>query len=223
MPQFLCADLPGQAPTTINKPNTNPFPKQAPPPNQKEKSMGPHKFSKPPRVGVAKDYVPFTLPGIVGMAQGQWVGSDNLYNVRPDITIYVELVMPEDTKFEINDKEIKAKIQEIFTKSGINPTAVHYADEPSLPLFHVLIMLNSIDQCLTAFCACRLFEPVTLKRVIQEQGITFQAITWEKQDLMSATKKDFYPLLDKTIDNLALSFTERFHYFQNVRAQQGLR
>lgn len=218
-PQFLCADLPGAAPSTINKPNTNPFPKAAPP---KEKPLPQPKISKP-TMGVKGAYIPFTLPGIIGVNQGRWEGSDNLYNLNPNISIYIEVVMPENASFNVDEKEIKAKIEEIFSKAGISPLSLYEHGEVDLPLFHVLIMLNSIDQCLSAFCACRLFEAVNLKRVILEQGITFQAVTWEKQDLVAATKKDFYPLLDRTIDNLTEAFVERFQYFQNIRIQKSIR
>lgn len=221
-PVFLCAQnqMPGQAPSAINKPSAQPFPKPSP---EKETPIPRPKLPKP-MVASKEGGVPFTLPGIVGLKDGHWVGSDNLYNLSPDISIYIELVQAEDQKFDVDALEIKTRIQEIFSKAGINSAALHAPGEPSLPLYHVLIMLNQIEQYLIASCSCRLFESVNLKRVILEQGITFQAITWEKQDLISASKKDFYPLVEKTIEDFTNGFVERFQYFQNLRFQrQGSR
>lgn len=212
----LSADLPGKPPSSINKSTVNPF--QKPPPVKEAPGQHPRMPRAP--TAVKEIGVPFLLPGIVGLKNGQWAGSDNLYNLRPDIGIYVELVMPEDQKFDINEHNIKERVEGIFSKAGINPVALREQGEPALPLYHVLIMLNQVDQCLTASCSCRLFESVTLKRVILEQGITFQAITWEKQDLISAAHKDFYSFLDKTIEDFTVSFVERFQYFQNLKFQR---
>lgn len=217
-PIYLCAQTtqkPGQAPSAINKPNPNPFPKPAP---QKETPLPHPRIPRP--VTTAEGGIPFTLPGIVGLKEGHWVGSDNLYNLNPDISIYVELVMPEDHKFDVDEHELKARVQEIFSKAGITPNALHEPGEPLLPLYHVLVMFNEVEQCLMASCSCRLFESVNLKRVILEAGITFQAITWEKQDVISASKKDFYPLLDKTVDEITAAFVERYQYFQNLKIQR---
>ena len=216
-PFFLKADLPGQSSSSINKPNPHPFQKS---PAPKETPLPSHPRIQP-LIPSAEGGVPFTLPGIVGLKDGHWVGSDNLYNLKPDISIYVELVLPENKKFDINEDQIKSSVQEIFSKAGINPTALHEPGDPSLPLFHVLLLVNSVDEYLIASCACRLFESVTIKRVILEQGITFQAITWEKQDLIIASKKDFYPLIDKTIADFSAEFVERFQYFQNLKSRQN--
>lgn len=219
--QFLSADLPGYAPSSPSsvskKPTSTPFPK---PPPQQEINL-PRPRIPPPPVPAREEIIPFTLPGIVGLKDGQWVGSDNLYNLRPDISIYVEIVKQEDQHFDLSEDQIRARIQDVFSRANIAPRALIMPGEPALPLFHVLLMFSSVDQCLTASCTCRLFEQVTLKRVIQEEGITFQAITWEKQNLISASKKDFYQLLDKTIDDIAQSFVDRFQYFQNLRFQKS--
>lgn len=214
--QFLSADLPGQAPTSINKPNPNPFPKAAP-----SKQTPPHKPNiKQQKPTVSKEGgIPFTLPGIVGLRNGQWVGSDNLYNVSSNISVYVEMIYPENQKIFFNEGELKAKVQAIFTKGGITPFALHQPETPALPLFHVLIMLNQVEPCIMASCSCRLFEAVTIKRAIFDEGITFQAITWEKQDLIASGKQDFTALIEKTVEEFATEFVERFKYFQNLRLQ----
>lgn len=215
-PYFLCAVPPGQAPTTINTPNASPFQKPDP-----QKSQPIHRPKLPSHPLLAKDTgIPIALPGIVGFKDGGWIGSDNLYNLKPNISIYVELVMPENQKFEVNEQDIKTRVQEIFAKAGITSVAFQEYGEPPLPLYHVLVMISSIDQCFMGSCSCRLFESVNLKRVIVEEGITFQAITWEKQNLIAASRKDFYSLLNKTIDDLTDVFVERFQYFQNLKFQR---
>lgn len=214
---FLCAQMPGQSPTSINKPNPNPFPKGAP---QKEAPPHPNKTTPKPTAAKEGAGPPFTLPGIVGIRQGQWVGSDNLYNVPPHISIYVEVILPETQKLQTSEKALLTRVETIFTKGGIGINAEHPPGTPPLPLFHVLILFDKIEECLTASCACRLFEAVNIKRAVFDEDITFQAITWEKQDLISAAQADFYLLLDKTIDEFATEFVERFKYFQNLKLQQ---
>lgn len=218
IPSYSFSQMPGK-PTqpSLSKQTTNPFQK---PPSPQEKPQPPIQKKKQPQPSKMKvTGVPFTLPGIVGIVNGQWSGSDNLFNLKPNIGIFVEIVMPEDKTFEVNEAALTALVTELFTKAGISPSAIREPNEPPLPLYHVLIMMNSVDQQIIASCSCRLFEAVTLKRVILEEGITYQAITWEKQELISATPKDFKEVLPKTIQGLTSNFVERFHYFQNLRAQ----
>lgn len=214
---IFSSDLFGQSTSTMHKANPNPFPKPTPTPEPPLSNQRPKPQATVPQP--VKDIgVTFTLPGIIGLRDKRWVGSDNLYNLKPNISVYVEIVAPEDQKFSVNEQDIKERVQQILSKAGIQPIAFAEPGEPPfLPLYHVLIMLNEVDPCIMACCACRLFESVTLKRVILDPGITYQAITWEKQDLISASKKDFYPLVEKTIDELTASFVERFQYFVNLK------
>lgn len=219
VPSLLCADLPGQPSSTINKPLSHPFQQQQQQPGQTEKYVHPQPPTSRRPVPTEEGGIPFTIPGIVGAKNGAWVGSDNLFNLKPNMNVYVELVMPENMKIEINEAQIKSLVLQIFARVGIIPIAFVAPGEAPLPLYHVLIMLNQVDECNMAFCACRLFESVTLKRVILNPGITFQAITWEKQELISAAKKDFYPLLNKTITDFTEEFIGRYQYFLNLRTQ----
>jgi len=218
-PLLISADtkgLPGQPSSSINTPSANPFPSEAP---KKEKPL-PHPKRPLPEVSTPVAGVPFTLPGIVGIRNGRWAGSDNLYNVRPEISIYVEVVLPEKSNIILDEGVINSRIQQIFSKVGISPAALHEIGEPPMPLFHVLIFVDSIEQFNVASCACRLFESVKLNRMQLEPGIIFQAITWEKQELITSTKKEFNDVLNKTVDDLANTFVERFQYFQNLRLQR---
>lgn len=217
VPMLLSADLPGHPSSASGKQsNPNPF---AQPPQPKEAPLPRPKRPLPP-VATKDSGPPFTLPGIIGYKEGQWDGSDNLYNLSPNISVFIEIVAPEDKKFDLSDSDLQTVVQGVFAKSGINPAALHIPGDPSLPLFHVLIMLDSIDQFAVACCACRLFEAVDLKRVVLERGITYQAITWEKQTLLSGTRKDFNTLVTKTIEDLTSSFVQRYQYFQNLRNQR---
>lgn len=208
-----------QMPGKPTQPSLNkaPFAKPAQPPTHEAPPI--HKRELPPPAKAKITSVPFTLPGIVGIANGQWGGSDNLFNLKPNIGIYVEIVIPEGKKFDVTEVELGTLVTDLFVKAGISPYALQEPESPPLPLFHVLIMINSIGQNVFASCSCRLFESVTLKRVILERGITYQAITWEKQDLISAVTNDFKGTLQKTIEELTSEFTTRFHYFQNFKSQ----
>ncbi|MBN9378782.1 MAG: hypothetical protein BGO14_03780 [Chlamydiales bacterium 38-26] len=218
LPLPLKANLPGQPPSSSSssKLPSNPF--HSAPPTQAQPLPSP-KRPLPP-VSSKDSGPPFTLPGIVALKGGQWEGSDNLYNLSPNVGIYIEIVKPEGKKIEIDEAALKSHIQEIFSRGGINPNAMHAPGLPGFPLFHVLILVDTVEQFVVASCSCRIFESVGLQRVIIEPGITYQAITWEKQELLITAKDNFEPLLLKSLEELSGAFVSRFQYFQNVRLQQ---
>ena len=99
--------------------------------------------------------------------------------------------------------------------------AVHALDEPSLPLFNVVVTVNAIEQTMFANVECRLFESVVLKRVVLDPGITFQAITWQKEELIGAFQPDFNATLNQSVQELTQDFVERFNHFLSIRSKLG--
>lgn len=162
---------------------------------------------------------PFALPGVVGLKDNQWIGSDNLMNLSQNIEVFVEIAKPEGKNIPITEESLKDLVSGILSEGGINPHVESSEQNPPLPLYHVLILINSIPNGFVAYCSSRLFEEVQMKRVILSEGTTFQAITWEKQDLLIAAEQDLPKHLQDSIKDMATEFKTRFQYFQNLKEQ----
>ena len=161
----------------------------------------------------------FMTPGIVGVKNGQWVGSDDLYNVSPDIEVAIEVVIPPGKSIALDQSIIKRKVEQMLYQAGIEPRAFRIGDSPPLPMYHVLILINTINNGYVASCSCRLFEAVTLKRITLQEGITFQAITWERQDLLILPADAMFTQILSSVEDLTKEFLERYKYFQNLEIQ----
>jgi hypothetical protein len=94
-------------------------------------------------------------------------------------------------------------------------------DQPSLPFFHILVMPYPLENRYVACCSGRLFEAVKLDRIdFKTQGV-IQAITWEKQTLVSASKEEFEDVVDGAVDHITRTFVERLLFYHEI--QEDLR
>lgn len=214
---LLSQQLPGKPPSSINQSSTNPF--QQPGPSRREESVQ-KVLPKKERLTTSIT-TPHSIAGIVGQANGEWVSSDHLYNLKPNMSVYVEVIYPEGKNFQVNEEALTAQVENILRAGGISMPALHALDEPSLPLFNVVVTVNAIEQTMFANVECRLFESVELKRVILDPGITFQAITWQKEELIGALQPDFNATLNQSVQELTKDFVERFNHFLNMRSRLG--
>ena len=155
----------------------------------------------------------FTSPGIATNQGGQWLGSEHLYNLTPNIGIYPEIVMAPGLPIPITEGSIKEKLMPILRTGGIIPRTLSAGGTP-LPFLHVLIMITPIDKGYVAYCALRLFEEIQNKRVFLPSDVVWQAITWEKQELVTASSEQIMQEIEKTLSNFALSFAERYRMKQ---------
>lgn len=176
------------------------------------------KHAEPPKVAPGAQL--FASPGIVGLRNGQWVGSDDLFNLQRNIEVDIEIVKPEGgTTFLIDSATIKRLVEKMLFDEGLNPRAQPRPEEPPLPLYHVLVLINTINNGFVASCSCRLFEAVTLKRINLQPGITFQAITWEKQDLLILPVEGLSSQIESSVKEMTKEFLGRVRYFQNLQYQ----
>lgn len=196
---------------------------------KKKKADAPKPAVKPPAPKATAPQIPlsigpltaqnyYTMPGIVGLRNGGWEGSDDLFNLTPNIEIIVEMVKGEKKKYFMTDEFIKEHIVKYFKEGGLVPYS-QAADGPPLPIFHVLILITPVQEGYAAYVSCRLFEAVKLKRLVLDQDITYQAITWEKQDLIIAPKEGNMAELAESIKELTQSFITRYKYFENLKAR----
>lgn len=165
---------------------------------------------------------PYMLPGITAFKKGQWVGSDNLYNITNNIGVSVEIIKPLGRPIPIDSNTIRNRIAGMFDRAGIIPIAEGKGVKAPLPFFHILIMIYPVEKGYVASINGRLFEPVALARINLDKNITWQAITWEKQDLIIASADLLNEQLFKSIDEITNNFIERFKFFENIKSQSKL-
>lgn len=155
----------------------------------------------------------YTSPGIATNQGGQWVGSEHLYNLSPNIGIFPELVMQPGLPISITEISIREKLIPILRTGGVNATPLLVGKSP-LPFLHVLVMITPIDKGYVAYCAIRLFEEIQNKRVFLPAEVIWQAITWEKQELILAPTEQIQEEIEKTLVNLAQAFADRYRLKQ---------
>lgn len=203
--------MPGTSPTsTTPSKTTTTQPAKTPP-----KDEGPL-IKAPPKISAPTD-VNYLSPGVLTYRGASWAGGDNLLNVSKNIAIHIELVVPVGKQSPISEAAIKKRVADIFAKAGISDQIQAYTNKPPLPFFHVLIMVQNIDKGYAAYIGGRLFEQVEVPRVVLPDTTFFQAITWEKQELVVASPEDISNQVLATIDEIAQNFAERYTFYENIK------
>jgi hypothetical protein len=157
----------------------------------------------------------FFQPGILQLRGEGFVGVDHLFNVPGNIPVVIEIQKPAKLTFSITQEKLQTLIEAIFEREGINP-AVKPSSGPALPFFQLLIMVLPAGEGYSAFCSGRLFEKVELERVALPQGVYFQAITWEFQNLVFASKSDYERQVDEAVAEIIQQFLSRYKYYKNI-------
>jgi hypothetical protein len=157
----------------------------------------------------------YTSPGVATLQNGEWVGNENLYNISKDLAIVVEIIAPPNIAIPITKEMIREAVIPILRQAGLQPQMT-ILNSP-LPFFHVLIMINPIDKGYVAYCAGRLFEKVSLSRIQLAPSYSWQAITWEKQELLLFGTEQLKGQVISTVESIAKAFTERYQSYQNKK------
>lgn len=195
------------SPVTPVTPNQKSFTEQ----NLKSTSP-PSSFHKPnlslkePLRPLTPAYI-YTTPGTATWQGNEWVGSDNLYNLSKNIGIEIEVIAPSRANISLSEDEIKEKLYNLLKLGELTADSLATGVNP-LPFLHVLIMVNPIEKGFAVYCAIRLFEQVDNKRVHFKPGVYWQAITWEKQELIITPPEALQSQVLKTLRDMARSFTE---------------
>lgn len=148
-------------------------------------------------------------PGMLVRMGNFWEGGDNLFNLGSHVGVFVEIIKPQEDTLPINNEQFQRLIADIFSGAGIIPTILAATDQPPLPFFQVQILLYPINKGYVASCEGRLFESVSLKRVLFDPGMIFQAITWQKKNLLVAPTNTIVSELERAVSDIAHSFIER--------------
>jgi uncharacterized coiled-coil protein SlyX len=171
----------------------------------------------PKAASVRAEQATYFHPGILVSRNGRWEGSDHLLNVSNNIGVYVTFVKLANEALDLTETQIKQQIEKIFEKVNIRPGTMVAEGRPPLPVFEMEILLYPVERGYVACCNGRLFESVTLERFILGPDMAFQAITWEKQSLIVASKAQFIDQLQKSIQAIAEAFAERYQAFELLK------
>lgn len=163
----------------------------------------------------------FTSPGVATLQNGRWVGSEHLYNLAQDFGVVVEIIQPTGQSIAINEASIRDKVLSLLSAAGLRPRTTLIANESPLPFLHILLMINPIERGYVVYFAARLFESVQVNRVHLKVDLTWQAITWEKQEILIFATEQLQTELFKTIDSVISSFTEKLKSYQNIQSSPG--
>lgn len=162
----------------------------------------------------------YTSPGVATLQGNQWVGAENLYHLSPDIGIVVEIIKPADLTITLSESMLKEKISGILRNSGLFPRVTLFKDKTPLPFFHLILMVNPVEKGYFAYCSARLFEQVNVSRVFMKSDFIWQAITWEKQELLLFPTEQLQQQIDSVIQSLTMAFGEKYR-MQNMEAQRS--
>lgn len=160
-------------------------------------------------------------PGIIGFKGGEWVGYDQLLSLGQEIDVIVELVKPSIATFNLTEDQVKHWVEERFKKYAITPDPNIKKFHAPLPSYHILIMVYPLDKQFVAYISGRLLESVKPERVKIPEGTIFQAITWERQNLIRAASKDTFNEIQRHVLLITDDFLGKYNYFNPPKDQAG--
>ena len=152
------------------------------------------------------------LPGIATIKDKQWMVSDYLYNLPPNIGIKVEVIKPGGKYIPLAAERAENRIAEIFQEAQINPPLI-YECQPPLPMFYVLVMVYPCDRRCVAFVTAQLYEIAKPARIDIDLNGVWQAVTWERQTLVASSCEDFAHEVMAAIEDIVYAFTNRFNFY----------
>lgn len=200
------SSLPGSTPTKI-PPVV--YPKPQPPQQQ----LPPQPYVPPPKPVVPAMEKPFGMPGVVGLVDGKWVGTDYLGHLAKSITVNVEVVKGENTSVNIDTNAIQTKVETLLKDEGFTPHA-DVTEGPPLPFLHILVIVYAIDKDkFVIFCTTRLFEDIHVVRKDFKPAGYWQGITWENQDISVATADKLDAQVKSSVNTLIKAFIDRYQLY----------
>ena len=208
---------PVHAATTSSPPSYGPpSSSQLPPihqrPPETPKAPTPH-IPMPPKPVVPPMAKPFGMPGVVGLDNDKWVGTDYLGYLSDNISIDIELLKTKDVPALPDSSVIEQRVAEIFNKHNIKPHSEE-VEGPPLPFLHILLIVYPVDQDrFVIFGNSRLFEQIKVERKDFVPKGYWQGITWENQDVSLSNAAQLDEKIKLLADKLADAFATRFRQY----------
>lgn len=195
--------------TTSTKP-TSSKPIEAPPP-KKDTAPQPYRHLQKPELPPMLK--PFGMPGVIGLQNGKWEGTDYLGYLSNNIGISVEITKAENVPNVIGEDVVAKRASDIFAKENIVPSST-VTEGPPLPFFHILMLIYPIEKDRYAIVGSgRLFEQIQVIRKEFIPGGFWQGITWENQDIAIASGAQLDAQIQAVADKLATSFASRYRQY----------
>lgn len=158
--------------------------------------------------------VTFTVPGIVGMKEGQWRGSDHLLNLTDKIRVTADVYASKEVKLPFTAQNLEELVTNLFVKSSLKPNEPGEYGKPPLPYFHILVMVHRASTEYAVFIQLRLFEEVRLARVTLPKEVAFQAITWEDEDFLMISPNRLKAEVYQQVQQITTDFIARYNFFE---------
>lgn len=206
IPAFgVTTSLPGSAPSKI-PPVVYPSKPVAPPPV-------PSTPPPPPKPAAPAMEKPFGMPGVVGLRDGKWEGTDYLGHLSNKITVDVEILKGDKTPVSVDISSLQAAANTLLKNEGFIPHA-EVTEGPPLPFLHVLTIIYPVDKDkYVVFTTCRLFEQIQVVRKDFKPAGYWQGITWENQDISLSTFDQLPAQVKSSIEALLKAFIERYRLY----------
>lgn len=207
------SSLPGSTPTKI-PPVT--LPKKPPP-----QAVPPVQYTPPPKPVVPPMEKPFGMPGVVGLRDGKWEGTDYLGHLSNNISIDIEVLKGDKSPVNVDTTLLHSRVADLLKDEGINPRA-EVSEGPPLPFLHILVIVYPIEKDkFVIFTTCRLFEEIQVMRKNFKPAGYWQGITWENQDISLATVDQLSAQVRSSVENLITAFIQRYRLY-NKEESSGL-
>jgi hypothetical protein len=161
----------------------------------------------------------YTFPGLLAKIGNRWVGNDYLYDLHRNIGVVVEVITNEGREIPVDKEGLKEMVKEIFMHVELVPESLASENTPPLPFFHILIFVSPAENSNVAFVSGRLFEDALLARYGLDPIGTWQAITWEKQDLVITSPLQFSEQLKKSVANIAQTFADKVIFYAKIKSE----
>ncbi|MBA3238930.1 MAG: hypothetical protein H0T62_11375 [Parachlamydiaceae bacterium] len=162
----------------------------------------------------------YLFPGLVRLTGDNWVGSDYLYNLAPTIGVAVELIVPPEISSVIFKNRIRTELEGVFSSYGITPYSEAIGEMPPLPFFHLIAFVAPVQGKYVLNITGRLFEEVKVPRLNYQLPGTWQAITWEKQELLISAGSQLVERLSSAASEIALMFVRRVSHYNRQQLEQ---
>lgn len=167
----------------------------------------------PPKHAVPSMEKPFGMPGVVGLREGKWEGTDYLGHLSKNITVDVEVLKSDNTPVSVDISPLRTAIETLLKNDGLIPHA-EVAEGPPLPFLHILVIIYPVDKDkFVVFTTCRLFEEIQVVRKDFKPGGFWQGITWENQDISLSSFDQLVPQVKSSTQALIKAFIERYKLY----------
>lgn len=161
----------------------------------------------------------FVEPGIAALQGSEWVGSEHLFNLPNTLGIVVDIYKANGMTLPMTDDALREKIAEVFKKGRISERKPLVSDKTPLPFFQMMLIFQPIDKGYVVYYSGRLFEDAGMKRVQLPNDISWQVITWEKQEMRIFPADQLQTQVDEAVLGIANAFVERFNSYPQQAAK----